>query len=85
MITAMEPFFFVSNDLIKLDFLFVGFDKRRSLQKKGGHTRRILAAILGAATSIVKIEEHLGQRHSSFTHNLQSALRLTMGIFEHLF
>jgi hypothetical protein len=44
----------------------------------------LLASISDAAASKKKPEDQLNEQHAVFTQELQSALRLTAGFFEHL-
>jgi hypothetical protein len=40
--------------------------------------------VLDAAVCVKKREDQLRRKHAIFGHELQSALRLTVGFFEHL-
>ena len=44
----------------------------------------LLARIFDAAASIKQREDQLRQQHAIFAHELQSALRWTVGFSEHL-
>jgi hypothetical protein len=62
-----------------LEFLFLGLDKERSLQKRGGYTDELLARILDAAARIKKREDQLRRTTRDLRNELQNALRLTVG------
>jgi hypothetical protein len=54
-------------------------DEEQSLQKKGGYSRQLLTRMLDAAAHIKKCEDQLDEQHAILAHELQSALRLTVG------
>ena len=65
-------------------FLFVDLDEERSLQKRGGYTRRIAGSLAvwmllpAQREAVVDSDE----QHAILTKELQSALRLTVGFWD---
>jgi hypothetical protein len=57
----------------------VGLDKRRSLQKKSGYTRRIAPWSLDSAGRIKKVKTSSDKKQEIFAHESHSAFRLTVG------
>ena len=64
---------FLSLDPTPLDFLFVGLDEERSLQQKGGYTRRIARSHFGCCCL------HKDEQHAIFANESRGVLRLTVG------
>jgi hypothetical protein len=65
-------------------FLFVTFDKERSVQNKGGHTDELLARILDAAVCIKKREDQLRRTTRDLSTRVAKCTEVDGGILEHL-
>ena len=64
-------------------FLFVRMDEERSLQTKGGYTRRIARSHLDAAASI-KTRDQLRRTTRDLRTRFAKCIEADGGIFEHL-
>jgi len=73
---------FGSPDLTPLDFCLAGSMKGEDLKRKKGVDTRdaLLSRILDAAAHIKKLKTISDEQHSIFAHELQSALKLTLGV-----
>jgi hypothetical protein len=60
-------------------------DEKRTLQKKGGYTRRIARSRFGCYCPHKRNEKiNTGEQHAILTQEMQSALRLSVG-FSHIY
>jgi len=81
MVTEIE--LFESPDLIPLDFCLWGWMKSEVYIRMEDTRDESLARILDAAARIKNLKINSDEQHSIFAHELQSALRLMVGFFEH--
>ena len=67
---------------MSVTLLFVGVDEEQSLQKKGGHTRRIARSHLNAAVRIKEREDQLRRTTRDLRTRVREFTEVAVGIFE---
>ena len=65
-------------------FFFVGLDEERSLQTKGGYTRRIARSHFELCCPHKELKINSDEQHAIFAHEVQSSLSFTV-VFSHIY